>query len=92
MPTLWKTKIIKKHNFDPKFTAGSDDTDLSYRISNKGYIFGHSSAIIYNIHRTSLKQYIKKYMWYGKGDAQFITNHPERSLSMIKHLDYPIKV
>lgn len=93
MPTLWKTKIIKKHNFDPKFTAGSDDTDLSYRISNKGYIFGHSSAIIYNIHRTSLKQYIKKYMWYGKGDAQFITNHPERSLSMIKHqiFNYPIK-
>ena len=59
MPTLWKTKIIKKYNFDPKFTAGSDDTDLSYRISNKGYIFGHSSAIIYNIHRTTLKQYIK---------------------------------
>lgn len=93
MPTLWKTKIIKANNFDAKFTAGSDDTDLSYRISKKGYVFGNSSAIIYNIHRTSLIQYIKKYLWYGKGDAQFVLNHPERALSMFKHqlFNYPIK-
>ena len=93
MPALWKTKIIKKHNFNSKITAGSDDTDLSYRLFKKGYIFGGSKAKINNIHRSTMFQYIKKYIWYGKGDSQFIIEHPERSLSILTHqiFNYPIK-
>ena len=93
MPALWKTKIIKKNNFNPKITAGSDDTDLSYRLFKKGYVFGSSTAKIINIHRSTMIQYIKKYIWYGKGDAQFIIEHPERFLSILKHqiFNYPIK-
>ena len=69
MPALWRSSIIKKNNFNIKITAGSDDTDLSYRLSKKGYVFGGSSAIIYNVHRPSFLKYVKKYLWYGKGDA-----------------------
>ena len=93
MPALWRSSIIKKNNFNIKITAGSDDTDLSYRLSKKGYVFGGSSAIIYNVHRPSFLQYVKKYLWYGKGDAQFILIHPNKIFSILKHqlFNYPIK-
>ncbi len=92
-PTLWHTKILKKNNFDPFFSGPSDDTDVCYKIFKKGYIFGGSSGICYHLHRSNLRQYLKKYIWYGKGDALFIIKHPERTLSIIKHqlYNYPIK-
>ncbi len=92
-PTLWYTKILKQNNFDPFFTGPSDDTDLCYRIFKKGFIFGGSKATINHVHRSNLKDYIKKYLWYGKGDAQFVLRHPERALSIVLHqlYNYPIK-
>ena len=92
-PTLFVTKILKKTNFDPYFTGPSDDTDLCYRLSKLGYIFGGSEAQVKHIHRNTTSSIIKKYVWYGKGDAQFILKHPERTLSILKHqiFNYPIK-
>ena len=92
-PTLWKSRILKFNNFDPFFTGPSDDTDLCYRIYKKGYLFSGSKAIIKHVHRSSFAEYFKKYIWYGKGDAQFVQKHPERFLSIIKHqlFNYPIK-
>lgn len=92
-PTLWYTKILKKNNFDPYFSGPSDDTDVCYKIFKKGYFFGGSDGICYHLHRSNFKQYFKKYIWYGKGDALFIIKHPERTLSIIKHqlYNYPIK-
>ena len=93
MPALWKASIIKKNNFNSKITAGSDDTDLSYRLSKKGYVFGSSSAKIFNVHRSTFLQYFKKYLWYGKGDAQFILLHPHKFLNILIHqlFTYPVK-
>ncbi len=92
-PTVWKTEVLKKNNFDPYFSGPSDDTDLCYRLFSKGYIFGGSSAIIEHVHRSDFTSYVKKYFWYGKGDAQFILRHPERLLSILIHqlFNYPIK-
>lgn len=92
-PTLWKTDIIKKNNWDPFFSGPSDDTDLCYRLTKKGYFFRSSSAIVENNHRSSFYEYMKKFLWYGKGDAQFILRHPERLLVILKHqlYNYPIK-
>lgn len=92
-PTLWKTEVLKKNNFDPYFSGPSDDTDLCYRLHSKGHVFGGSSAIIKHVHRSDFKSYIKKYFWYGKGDAQFVIRHPERFLSILKHqlYNYPLK-
>ena len=41
-----------------------------------------------------MKDFIKKYLWYGKGDAQFVMKHPERFFSILKHqiYNYPIKI
>jgi glycosyltransferase involved in cell wall biosynthesis len=92
-PTLWRTKILKENNFRPTITAATDDTDVCYRAHQKGHVFGGSSGIVYHVHRSSFRQYLKKYLWYGKGDAQFVISHPERFFSILKHqlFNYPIK-
>jgi hypothetical protein len=42
----------------------------------------------YQKHRSTFGQVIKKWRWYGKGDAQFFWKHPERRWSIFVH---PIK-
>ncbi len=92
-PCIYKSEVLKSNNFDPFFTASSDDTDLSYRLIKKGFRLGICSAIVRQEHRSEMKTFIKKLVWYGKGDAQFVYKHPERLFHMLKHhyYNYPIK-
>jgi glycosyltransferase involved in cell wall biosynthesis len=91
-PCIYKAEVLKLNQFDPFFTV-SDDTDLSYRLIKKGFRLGICSAIIRQEHRTEFKTVVKKLIWYGKGDAQFVYKHPERLFHMLKHhyYNYPIK-
>jgi glycosyltransferase involved in cell wall biosynthesis len=92
-PCIYKAEVLKLNNFDPFFTASSDDTDLSYRLIKKGFRLGICSAIVRQEHRSEMKTFIKKLIWYGKGDAQFVYKHPERLFHMLKHhyYNYPLK-
>ncbi len=92
-PSLWKAKVLKSNNYNIKMTAGSDDTELCYRLKKKGLICGGSSVYVYNSYRQNFSQYLKKFLWYGKGDAQLIMIYPNILLSLIKHqlFNYPIK-
>jgi glycosyltransferase involved in cell wall biosynthesis len=87
-PCLYRTSVIQHVNFDPFFTAASDDTDLCYRLKKSGYRLGVGSAIVRQVHRSSRDEVIKKFLWYGKGDAQFVWKHPERLFSIVKHQLY----
>lgn len=91
-PCIYKGEILKKINFDPFFTAASDDTDLCYRMCKNGYKLGVGTPIVRQKHRSDLSAFLKKFIWYGKGDAQFVYRHPERLLNMLKHhyFNYPI--
>lgn len=91
-PCIYRSEVIKKNNFDPFFTAASDDTDLCYRMCKNGYKLGVGTAIVRQKHRANLTMFLKKFIWYGKGDAQFVYRHPERLLHMLKHhyYNYPI--
>ena len=92
-PCVYKTNVIKKNNFDPKFTGPSDDTDLCYRIYKLNYKLGVGKSRVFQIHRSNFFDFKKKFIWYGKGDAQFVWYHKERTLSILKHItyNYPIK-
>ena len=91
-PCVYKTNIVKKINFDPFFTGPSDDTDLCYRLTKSGNRLGIGSAYIYHKNRVSFKEFFRKMIWYGKGDAQFVFKHPERLHFMLFHqiINYPI--
>ena len=91
-PCIYKTEVLKKVNFDPFFTGPSDDTDLCYRLTKKGFRIGVGSTFIDHKNRVSFKEFYKKMIWYGKGDAQFVYKHPERLHRMLFHqiINYPI--
>jgi glycosyltransferase involved in cell wall biosynthesis len=91
-PCIYETKTLKKINFDPFFTGPSDDTDLCYRLTRKGYKIGVGNTIIEHKNRSSFGEFYRKMIWYGKGDAQFIFKHPQRIHRMIFHqiINYPI--
>ena len=92
-PCVYKSAVLKKIKFDSFFTGSADDTDLCYRLIKAGYKLGVGTPIVYQEHRTDFKTFTKKWIWYGKGDAQFAFKHPERALSILKHelFNYPIK-
>ncbi|MEW6614758.1 MAG: glycosyltransferase family 2 protein [Thermodesulfobacteriota bacterium] len=84
-PCLYCTEVLRKVRFDPFFTAASDDTDLCYRLVKAGYKLGVGTPIVYHKHRSSFSQFIRKWQWYGKGDAQFFWKHSERRWSIFSH-------
>ncbi len=92
-PCIYRRKVLKKVNFDPFFTGPSDDTDLCYRLCKAGYKLGVGTPIVRQEHRSDFKTFVRKWIWYGKGDAQFAWRHPERLYSIVKHelYNYPIK-
>ena len=87
-PCLYRRDVLTKVRFDPFFTAANDDTDLCYRLVREGYKLGVGTPVVYQKHRSSFRQVVRKWQWYGKGDAQFFWKHPGRRWSIFSH---PIK-
>ena len=92
-PCIYKVHVLKKIKFDPFFTGPSDDTDLCYRLVKAGYKLGVGTPTVRQEHRTDFNTFTKKWIWYGRGDAQFAFKHPERAASIIKHelFNYPVR-
>ena len=86
-PCLYQKKVFEKVRFDDHITSTIDDTDFIYRLSREGiYKIGTGKTSNISLHEPGLKNYFKKFRWYGKGDGEFCLKHPERALSMIFHL------
>jgi GT2 family glycosyltransferase len=92
-PCVYKRAVLEHINFDEAITGPSDDTDLCYRLEKAGYKLGVGSALIKQVHRSSFGQFLKKWIWYGSGDAEFVRRHPNRFVSILYHQigNYAIK-
>jgi glycosyltransferase involved in cell wall biosynthesis len=92
-PAIYKKHIFDYVKFDDNITSLIDDTDFIYRLSKLGkFKFGTGDTKIRQLHSTSFNSYIKKFIWYGKGDGQFCIKNKSRAFSMLFHLciRYPI--
>lgn len=92
-PTIYKKKIFKYVRFDDYITKTTEDTDFFYKLRLlKKFKIGVGSIKITQYHFPKLVEFIKKYKWYGKGDAEFCFKNPERFFFMFFHLTirYPI--
>jgi glycosyltransferase involved in cell wall biosynthesis len=85
-PALFETNSIQQIGFDPFFTYGSEDTDISYRFEKAGLSQGIGTGISFRIHPDSFSECKKKWISYGRGYARFAFKHPERKRGIIKHL------
>jgi glycosyltransferase involved in cell wall biosynthesis len=91
-PAVFKREVLVEFPFDHFITSTIDDTDLIFRVSKSGkYRIGILESTVQQNHFGNIRDYVSKFRWYGKGDGEFMTKHPERALSMIFHLSirYP---
>lgn len=92
-PAIYKKFVFDYAKFDDHITSLIDDTDFIYRLSKFVDIkFGTGDTKVKQLHSTSFKSYIKKFIWYGKGDGQFCIKNKNRTGSMLFHLciRYPV--
>ncbi len=85
-PAIYKKKIFKKVVFDDYITETIEDADFIYKLRKKNFNFGIGKVKIFQDHNGNLKAYIKKFMWYGKGDGEFIRKNPSQTLNTFYHL------
>ena len=96
-PAIYKKKIFRKVKFDDFITKTIDDTDFIYRLKKYNFSIGIGTVKIYQNHDPLLSAYLKKFLWYGIGDGEFIHKNPSQLLNFIFHLIiryniiYPIK-
>lgn len=84
-PALYWTHVLQDVRYDPAMTGASDDTDLCLRLSLAGWQVGVGSAVCDELVRVGFRQFARKTMWYGRGDAQFFFKHPDRRRSIATH-------
>lgn len=92
-PAIYDKNIFKIIRFEDKITSTIDDTDFMYRLSKFNDLkYGISNVNIRQLHYSDFNNYVKKFIWYGKGDGEFCKKNPERALNMIYHLAfrYPV--
>ena len=91
-PNVYNKLKIKKIKFDSKITKTIDDTDYFYRLSKKNIRFGIAETKILSYHEKGFFKYFKKFIWYGKGDAEFCYKYKLKFFSMAFHLliRYPL--
>jgi glycosyltransferase involved in cell wall biosynthesis len=86
-PAIYKKRIFKFVRFDDHVTKSIDDTDFCYRLSKIPEIrMGIGRTRIRQYHFADLGTYLRKFLWYGKGDGEFCRKNPERMPSMFFHL------
>lgn len=92
-PTLYRREVLQAVRFDEVNKEQSDDADLFKRIVDTGrFTFGVGRTIVPQYHHPEFSDYLGKFRWYGRRDAEFIRTHKDRAHSMIFHLlfRYPI--
>jgi len=93
-PAIYKTEIIRQVGMNVSFNGvGNEDAALSIKMEKHGAIQGKGSGISYRYHPASFSENFIAWRKYGLGDARLITQYPNKSFNILKHLlyVYPIK-
>jgi glycosyltransferase involved in cell wall biosynthesis len=88
-PSIFVTNDLKTGSKWQLFSEKSmviDDTSWAKRASDSGATFIVGGPEVFQVHPEGLISYLKKFAWYGKGDADFMLEFPDRRNSMLFHL------
>ena len=85
-PNIYDKSKLIKIKFSDKITKTIDDTDYFYRLSKKKIRFGISKVKVESQHEKGFANYFRKFIWYGKGDAEFCFKYKLKIFSMTFHL------
>lgn len=88
-PSIFVTDNLKTGSKWQLFSEQSmviDDTSWAKRANDSGATFIVGGPEVFQVHAEGLIHYLKKFAWYGKGDADFMLEFPDRRNSMLFHL------
>ena len=86
-PSLYRAEAIKHCGFDSFFDGvGDEDTDLSMRMEIAGFRQGIGTGLTKRQQTPDFKGIVKKFVKYGKGDAQIIYKYPHKVGRIMFHL------
>lgn len=66
---LVSREVVIRYGFD-SFISPGDDVDFNRRALGGGCVFGVSAVQVKHHHRTTFKNVVRQYIWYGKGRSR----------------------
>jgi len=70
-----KRELILKFRFDPIFTKAAEDADFFHRLGQMGHKFGVSQTVGYHYHRSTIKEFMRQRINYGKENMKAMRKH-----------------
>jgi len=75
---FYKWALDEIGGFDPTFRKAGDDVDVCWRLQERGYKIGFSSAgFVWHYRRSTVPAYLKQQAGYGEAEALLARKHPE---------------
>jgi glycosyltransferase involved in cell wall biosynthesis len=85
-PAVYNAEIFKKVKFDDYITKTIEDADFIYKLRKAEFKFGIGKVKILQNHNPSFRSYLKKFLWYGRGDGEFLRKNPDQIFNVLYHL------
>lgn len=89
-PALYDTQALKTITREPGMIV--EDTEMSRDFELRGLRQGIGSAVSYRLCPATTSENLQKWRNYGRGYRQFVRLHPERRISILKHMLWTIPV
>jgi GT2 family glycosyltransferase/DNA-binding beta-propeller fold protein YncE len=71
--------LLSIGGFNPVYLRAGDDVDVCWRLQAKGFKISFApSALVWHLHRRTVKAYWKQQVGYGEGEAWLDAHHPEK--------------
>lgn len=75
---FYKWALQEVGGFDPLFRKAGDDVDICWRLQQRGYRLGFSSAgFVWHYRRATVLDYLKQQRGYGESEALLVHRHPD---------------
>ncbi|KAF0181622.1 MAG: glycosyltransferase [Limisphaerales bacterium] len=75
---FYKWALDEISGFDPIYRKAGDDVDVCWRLQQRGYKIGFSSAgFVWHYRRATVNAYLKQQRGYGEAEALLVRKHPE---------------
>jgi glycosyltransferase involved in cell wall biosynthesis/exo-beta-1,3-glucanase (GH17 family) len=75
---FYKWALDEITGFDPIYRKAGDDVDVCWRLQQRGYKIGFSSAgFVWHYRRATVNAYLKQQRGYGEAEALLVRKHPE---------------
>ena len=71
-PCIYLCSALKTFNYSDAIDGSADDTLVGHLLSQNGYTFVSVDAEAVEVFRSTARATIRKALWYGLGDAEFI--------------------